>query len=91
MRNHEEALRRKDGSTVYVMVNAFAVRDAKNKVTQFRGLMLDITDAEDLSGRTAAGARFFRKDPEQHAKPDSGGGHGGSGQLCQPPLARYGI
>ena len=28
------------------MVNAFAVRDAKNKVTQFRGLMLDITDAK---------------------------------------------
>ncbi len=26
------------------MVNAFAVRDAKNNVTQFRGLMLDITD-----------------------------------------------
>ena len=44
VRSHEEVLRRKDGSTVYVMVNAFAVRDAKNKVTQFRGLMLDITD-----------------------------------------------
>jgi two-component system NtrC family sensor kinase len=44
VRSHEEALRRKDGSTVYVMVNAFAVRDAKSKVTQFRGLMLDITD-----------------------------------------------
>lgn len=44
VRSHEEVLRRKDGSTVYVMVNAFAVRDAKNKITQFRGLMLDITD-----------------------------------------------
>ena len=27
VRSHEEALRRKDGSTVYVMVNAFAVND----------------------------------------------------------------
>jgi two-component system NtrC family sensor kinase len=44
VRSHEEALRRKDGATVYVLVNAFAVRDAKNNVTQFRGLMLDITD-----------------------------------------------
>jgi len=44
LRNHEEALRRKDGSTVYVLINASAVRDVHNKVTQFRGLMLDITD-----------------------------------------------
>ena len=31
VRNHEEALRRKDGSSVHVMVNAFAVRDTKSK------------------------------------------------------------
>jgi PAS domain S-box-containing protein len=44
VRNHEEALRRKDGSTVYVLINAFAVRDAQSRITQYRGLMLDITD-----------------------------------------------
>ena len=44
VRNHEEALRRKDGSTVYVLINAFAVRDAQDRITQYRGLMLDISD-----------------------------------------------
>jgi PAS domain S-box-containing protein len=43
VRNHEETLRRRDGSTVYVLINAFAVRDAHGRVTQFRGLMLDIS------------------------------------------------
>jgi PAS domain S-box-containing protein len=44
VRNYEEALRRKDGSTVHVLINAFAVRDNQNRITQYRGLMLDISD-----------------------------------------------
>jgi two-component system NtrC family sensor kinase len=44
VRNHEEALHRRDGSTVHVLINAFAVRDTQQRVTQYRGLMLDITD-----------------------------------------------
>ena len=43
VRNHEETLRRRDGSAVYVLINAFAVRDNQGHVTQFRGLMLDIS------------------------------------------------
>ena len=43
VRNHEETLRRRDGSAVHVLINAFAVRDAQGRVTQFRGLMLDIS------------------------------------------------
>ncbi len=43
VRNHEETLRRRDGSAVYVLINAFAVRDAQGRVMQFRGLMLDIS------------------------------------------------
>ena len=43
VRNHEETLRRRDGSAVYVLINAFAVRDNQGRVTQFRGLMLDIS------------------------------------------------
>ncbi|MBV9340337.1 MAG: PAS domain S-box protein [Acidobacteria bacterium] len=43
LREHEEVLRRKDGSAVHVLVNAFAVRDAQRRVLQYRGLMLDIT------------------------------------------------
>ena len=43
LRNHEEALRRRDGSIVHVLINAFAVRDSQGRITQYRGLMLDIT------------------------------------------------
>ncbi len=43
LRNHEEVLRRKDGTPVYTMQNVFAVRDASGHVIQHRGLMTDIT------------------------------------------------
>ncbi len=43
LRNREEALKRKDGSAVHVLVNSFAVRDAQGKVIQYRGLMLDVS------------------------------------------------
>src|SRR5213078_4046257 len=43
VRNREEILRRKDGSPAYVLINAFAVRDSKNRIAQYRGLMLDIS------------------------------------------------
>jgi PAS domain S-box-containing protein len=48
VRNHEETLRRRDGSTVYVLINAFAVRDTQGRVTQFRGLMLDISGLKNF-------------------------------------------
>ena len=40
---------------------------------QYRGLMLDISGLKNYPGGIAARARFLRQDPEQHAKPDSGG------------------
>lgn len=43
LRNFEETLRRKDGSPIHVLINAFAVRDAQGRVLQYRGLMLDIS------------------------------------------------
>jgi two-component system NtrC family sensor kinase len=43
LRNHEEVLRRKDGSPIHVLINAFAVPDAHGQILQYRGLMLDIT------------------------------------------------
>ncbi len=42
-RNQEQTLRRLDGTTVHVLVNAFAVRDAQRRTTQYRGVMLDIS------------------------------------------------
>ena len=46
VRNFEETLRRKDGSMVHTLQNAFAVRDARGAVTQYRGVMLDITEVK---------------------------------------------
>jgi len=43
VRNHELTLRRQDGSPIHVLVNAFAVRDARQRTIQFRGVMLDIS------------------------------------------------
>ena len=43
MHNHEEMLRRKDGSPVHVFMNCYAVRDIGGTVVQHRGLMLDIS------------------------------------------------
>ncbi len=43
MRNHEEILRRKDGSPVHVFMNCHAMRDSTGKVVQHRGLMLDVS------------------------------------------------
>ena len=43
LRNYEETLRRKDGSPIHVLINAFAVRDAQGRMLQYRGLMLDVS------------------------------------------------
>jgi PAS domain S-box-containing protein len=43
VRNHEQTLCRQDGSLVHVLINAFAVRDAEQRIVQFRGVMLDIS------------------------------------------------
>ena len=44
MHNHEEVLRRKDGSPVQVFMNCYALRDIAGDVVQHRGLMLDISN-----------------------------------------------
>ncbi|HXY10171.1 MAG TPA: PAS domain S-box protein [Terriglobales bacterium] len=43
VRNHEQSLRRMDGSSIQVLINAVAVRDADERVIQYRGVMLDIS------------------------------------------------
>ncbi len=43
VRKHEETLRRQDGSPIHVLINAVAVRDADLRVTQYRGVMLDVS------------------------------------------------
>ncbi len=48
LRNQEETLRHKDGSTVHVLINAFAVRDVHDRMTQYRGLILDISGLKNF-------------------------------------------
>ena len=43
LHNQEEIFRRKDGSSVHVFINCFAVRDPSGNVLQYRGLILDIS------------------------------------------------
>ena len=43
VRNHEQTLARQDGTAVHVLINAFAVRDAQERIVQYRGVMLDIS------------------------------------------------
>src|SRR5215472_15270574 len=48
IRNYETTLRRKDGSPVHVLINAFAVRDASGRTLQYRGVMLDISGVKSF-------------------------------------------
>jgi two-component system NtrC family sensor kinase len=43
MRNFEATLRRKNGSPIYVLINAFGMYDSFGSLVQIRGLMLDVT------------------------------------------------
>jgi PAS domain S-box-containing protein len=46
LRNYEEVLRRKDGTLIHTLQNAFAVRDGQDNIIQYRGLMLDISEVK---------------------------------------------
>jgi PAS domain S-box-containing protein len=43
LRNFEATLRRKDGSPIHVLINAFGLHDSMGRLLQIRGLMLDVT------------------------------------------------
>jgi two-component system NtrC family sensor kinase len=43
LRNFEATLRRKDGSPIHVLINAFGMYDSTGRLQQIRGLMLDVT------------------------------------------------
>jgi len=51
LRNFEETLRRKDGSLVHTLQNAFAVRAASGQIVQYRGLILDITEQKTVQAQ----------------------------------------
>ncbi len=61
LRNYEESLRRKDGSLINTLQNAFAVRDSQGTVTQYRGLMLDITELKNFQSELQRQRDFNNK------------------------------
>ena len=61
VRNYHATLRRRDGSPIHVLINAFAVRDVQGKISQFRGLMLDITDLKNFQSELQRERDFSSK------------------------------
>ena len=68
-RNFEATLRRKDGSPIYVLINAFGMYDNMGRLLQIRGLMLDVTGLHtfqselhrerDFSGKILSNTQSF--------------------------------
>jgi PAS domain S-box-containing protein len=61
LRNHEETLRRKDGSLLHTLQNITAVRDSHGKIKQFRGLMLDVTEQKMFQAQLQRQRDFNQK------------------------------
>ena len=51
VRNYEVTLRRRDGSLIHALENAFVVRDSHGQVLQYRGVLLDITDVKNFQAQ----------------------------------------
>jgi PAS domain S-box-containing protein len=61
LRNHEETLRRKDGTLLHTLQNITAVRDGHGKIRQFRGLMLDVTEQRRFQAQLQRERDFNQK------------------------------
>jgi PAS domain S-box-containing protein len=69
LRNFEATLRRKNGSPIYVLINAFGMYDNMGHLLQIRGLMLDVTGLHtyqselqrerDFSGKILSNTQSF--------------------------------
>ena len=69
LRNFEATLRRKNGSQIYVLINAFGMYDSLGRLLQIRGLMLDVTGVRtsqselqrerDFSGKILSNTQSF--------------------------------
>ncbi|HXZ81617.1 MAG TPA: PAS domain S-box protein [Terriglobales bacterium] len=61
LRNYEELLRRKDGSLIHTLQNAFAVRDSQGATLQYRGLILDVTEQKNFQSELQRQRDFNNK------------------------------
>lgn len=61
LRNYENTLRRKDGTLIHVLQNAFAVKDTHGRILQYRGLMMDITELKNFQAELQRERDFSSK------------------------------
>ncbi len=61
LRNYEETLRKRDGSYIHTLQNAFAVRDSQGHIIQYRGLILDITEQKNYQAELQRQRDFNNK------------------------------
>lgn len=61
LRNFEETLRKRDGSLIHTLQNAFAVRDSQGKIIQYRGLILDVTEQRNYQAELQRQRDFNNK------------------------------
>ncbi len=61
LRNYEETLRRKDGSLLHTLQNITAVRNARGRIGQIRGLMLDVTEQKTFQSQLQRERDFNQK------------------------------
>ncbi len=61
VQNFEVALRRRDGSLIHALENAFVVRDGQGKTLQYRGVLLDITDVKNYQAQLQRERDFSSK------------------------------
>ncbi len=61
LRNYEETLRRRDGTLLHTLQNLTVVRDARGKIAQIRGLMLDVTEQKMFQSQLQRERDFNQK------------------------------
>jgi len=61
LRNYEETLRRRDGSLLHTLQNISGVRDARGRIVQIRGLMLDVTEQKTFQSQLQRERDFNQK------------------------------
>src|SRR6202051_4775272 len=61
LRNYEETLRRKDGTLLHTLQNISGVRDARGRIAQIRGLMLDVTEQKTFQSQLQRERDFNQK------------------------------
>lgn len=61
VQNFEVSLRRRDGTLIHALENAFVVRDSQGKTLQYRGVLLDISDVKNFQAQLQRERDFTSK------------------------------